>query len=254
MITQQQHFKKHPTHLSAGLLLLCILFSGFAQAQYDQPYRKGRVKHRIGGGVVISLYKNDPHFAVNTKAKAGYAVSYKSEIILGHKTNLLIGLEYMSQGLTFNGYYADTGYTYLYDKTFSYTHEIRYNELQMPIGFKLALNKEADRPVTFYLFGGIGFRYILNSYTVISSDSTQTSPYDGKGSVGFEHHIISPYFNAFYQGGLGLQKNFRASAKAVFFEVTYKYGLSRIHYTGFENSNNINIKESNITILIGLRL
>src|SRR4051812_25405662 len=92
MIIQQQHLKKCFTPLGVALLLFFILCSTFTQAQYDQPYRKGRVKHRIGGGAVISIYKNDPHFAVNTKAKAGYAISYKSEIILGHKTNLLIGL------------------------------------------------------------------------------------------------------------------------------------------------------------------
>jgi len=212
------------------------------------------VKHRISVGPVISLYKNDPHFTVNTKAKAGFNFAYKSEIVLGRKTNVLVGLEYMSQGLSFHGYYAANNYTYLYDKTFSYLHELRYNEIQLPLGFKLALNKEQDRPVTAYLFGGIGFRYIMSSYTVITSDSLQTAPYDGKGSINFEHHLLGNGFNAFYQGGLGLQKNFRASAKALFFEVTYKYGLSRIHYTGFQNSNNINIKESNLAITVGIRL
>ena len=236
-----------------GILLL-LLLPLLSFSQDGRAYRKGRVKHRISAGPVISFYKNDPHFTANTKAKAGANVAYKSEILLGRKTNLLLGLEYMSQGLTFNGYYTDTGYTYLYDKTFAYTHELRYNELQLPIAFKLALNAEKDSRATAYVFGGVGFRYIFGSYTVIASDSVEVSPYDGKGDIGFEHELLIKNFNAYFHAGFGIQKNFRETAKAVFFEVTYKYGISRLHYPGFQNSNNINIKESNLAITVGLRL
>ena len=250
-------FKNTNRRIAAQLLLLLLLLllcSSFAKAQYNQPYRRGRIKHRISAGPVLSFYKPDPHFMANTKAKAGGNASYKIEVILTPKTNFMAGLEYQSQGLTFNGYYKDTGFTYLFDKTFAYTHELRYNELEMPLGFKLAFPREQDRPVTGYIFGGVGFRYILNSYVVITSDSVDLSPYDGKGSISFEHHLIAPNINAFYEGGIGLQKNFRNSARAVFFDLTYKYGLSRIHYTGYRDSNNINIKESNLTISVGVRL
>jgi len=222
---------------------------------YSQEGRKpSRLKHRISAGPVISLFKNDPHFTINTKAKAGANVAYKTEILLGRKTNVLLGLEYMSQGLKFNGYYADTGFTYLYDETFAYTHELRYNEVQLPIGLKLAFNGDKESPYTGYLFGGIGFRYIFSSYVVISSDSTETTPYDGKGTIGFEHELVMKGFNAFYHGGLGIQKNYRATGKSVFLELTFKRGFSRIHYTGHENSNNINFRDNNLAITFGLRL
>ena len=237
-----------------SFLLLLLLLPFLSAAQDGQPYRKGKVKHRISVGPVLSFYKNDPHFAVNTKAKAGANVSYKSEILLGRKTNLLLGLEYMSQGLKFNGYYVDSGYTYLFDQTFAYTHELRYNEIQLPVAFKLALNREKDSRATAYIFGGVGFRYIFGSYTVITSDSLETAPYDGKGTIGFEHQLLTKNFNAFFHAGFGVQKNFRSTAKAVFFEMTYKYGISRLHYEGYKNSNNINIKESNLAITVGLRL
>ena len=237
------------------VILLFILVPAFSFSQDSQPYSKGKIRHRISLGPVISIYKNDKNHTLNTKAKAGFNAAYKAEILLGRRTNLLVGLEYMTQGLKFNGYYLDTGYTYLYDQTFSYTHEIRYNEVQIPIGLKLAFNREKENGATPYLLGGIGFKYIFGSYTVISSDSLGTTPYDAKGkNVGYEHGLISKQFNAFYHLGLGLQKNFRNSGRAVFIEMTYKYSLSRLHYTGFENSNNLKIKESNLAITVGFRL
>lgn len=235
--------------LCASVVILLSLPS------YSQEGRKAsRLKHRLSAGVVISMFKNDPHFTVNTKAKAGGNAAYKTEVLLGRKTNLLLGLEYMSQGLSFNGYYADTGYTYLYDESFAYTHELRYNEIQLPIGLKLALNKEKDRPATAYIFGGIGFRYIFSSYIVVTSDSTETTPYDGKGTIGFEHEKVTKGFNAFYNAGFGIQKNFRNTSKSVFLELTFKRGIARIHYPGHENSNNINFRDNNIAITFGLRL
>ncbi|MCE3278887.1 MAG: hypothetical protein K0S44_1078 [Bacteroidetes bacterium] len=244
---------------SVKLRVLCasvvniLLF--LSLSSYSQEGRKySRLKHRISVGPVITLIKNDPHFTRDTKAKAGFNAAYKAEILLGRKTNVLVGLEYMSQGLTFKGYYKANGYTYLYDETFSYTHEIRYNEVQVPIGLKLAFNSEKDRPSTAYLFGGIGFRYIFSSYIVIASDSTNTTPYDGKGTIEFEHQRVAKGLNGYYQGGLGIQKNYRSTSKALFLELTFKRTFSRIHYSGSKNSNNINFRDNNVAITIGLRL
>lgn len=233
------------------ILLLLLPFS--SQSQQVESRKPSILKHRVSLGPVFSFYKNDPHHAINTKSKIGINACYKTEILLGRRTNVLLGLEYMSQGLKFNGYYADTGYTYLFDETFAYTHEIRYNEVQVPVGLKLALNSEKDSPVTPYLFGGVGVRYIFSSYNVISSDSTDVTPYDGKGTVGFEHELVTKNFNAFFFGGIGIQKNYRSSAKAIFLEFTFKRGFSRIHYSGYQNSNNINIRERNLAVTFGLR-
>jgi hypothetical protein len=246
---------KYSKCLSGNFFLLLIVIPSFVFAQKNsEPYKTFKVKHRINFGPVVSLYKNDPHHTINTKAKPGANVAYKAEILLGRKTNLLLGLEYESQGLIFSGYYKDTGYTYLFDKTFPYTHELRFNEVQLPVGLKLGLNREKEHPSTAYVFGGVGARYIFNSYSVITNDSTETSPYDGKSNIGFEHEFVAKGFNAFFYGGFGIQKNFRASAKAVFFEFNYKYGISRLHYSGYQNSNNLNIKNNSLAITVGFRI
>jgi hypothetical protein len=225
-----------------------------AYSQEGSSYGRVKIKHRVSVGPVLSLYKNDPHYTVNTKGKLGANVAYKIEIPIARHTNLLFGLEYMSHSLTFHGYYADTGHTYIYDQTYSYAHEIRYNEAQMPLGLKLAFNNEKEFAVTPYLFGGIGARYIFSSYIVISSDSTKTTPYDGKGTIDFEHQRIYKNLNGFYYGGVGIQKNYRTSGRALFVELTFKRGYSRVHYSGFQNSNKVYFRDNNFALTFGFRI
>ena len=249
-------------------IILCVWCIQSIHAQDPVEYRKGKIKNRLSAGPVMSFYKNHPKHTINTHAKTGFCASYKSEILLGRRINFLIGLEYFNQGLSFKGYYSAPGYTYLFDKTFAYNHEIRIQELQLPFGFKKAINNEKDNFYTPYFFGGAGGRFIIGSYYVITNDSTENVVYDGKGTMNFEHHALSQVlntfsigkgkslskqFNAFFYGGVGTQYNFRETGKALFFEMTFKYGISRLHYEGYQNSNDLNIKESHLGFSIGLK-
>jgi hypothetical protein len=234
-------------------VFFCLLGLPKVYGQDPNDFRTGSIKSRLSIGPVMAYFKNHPQHTVDTKSKVGFCASYKAELLLGRKINFLFGLDYFNQGLSFRGYYAAPGYTYLFDKTFAYTHDIRMHEIQLPIGFKRAFNYEKDNFYTPYFFGGIGARYIFSSYYVIVNDSTENVVYDGKGKLGFEHQIIGKGFNTFFYGGLGSQYNFRTSAKAIFIEVNYKYGISRLHYEGYQNSNNINIKNSYITFSFGIK-
>jgi len=222
-------------------------------AQIKSPYRKGRVMHRGSFGAVISSYKNHPLHTINTKPKPGFCISYKSEILLGKKANLLGGLEYFNQGLSFKGYYLAPGNTYLFDETYVYMHEVRIQEIHLPIALKIAFNSEKDKFYTPYFFLGIGARYIISSYALITNDSTGNAVYDSKSDVDFQYQFVTKKLNTFFQGGLGLQTNFRKSGGAAFFEITYKYGVSRLNYTGYRNSNNLYIKDAHVTFAIGVR-
>jgi hypothetical protein len=221
--------------------------------QNTNVYKRGHVLHRISGGAVSSFYKNNPYHTTGTKSLIGYCGSYKAEIVFDKKTNLLIGIDYVSQGASFNGYYSSKGYTYLFDKTFSYRHELRMQELQLPIALKVAFKSEKDHFYSSYFFIGAGARYIHKSYAVVISDSTGITVFDGYTPMNFEHSVGSNRFNAFLHGGLGLQHNFRDSGGALFFEMTYKYGLSRLHYSGSENSNDLYIKDAHLEFTVGFR-
>ena len=239
-------------HLKKIISFCFFLTVSVALAQPD-PYRMGKIKHRISAGDLVSYYKNNPLHTINTKAKPGFCLSYKSEILLGKKTNLLIGMEYFNQGLSFDGYYSAPGHTYLFDKTFSYKHELRIQELQLPLAVKISFNQEKTHFYSPYLFLGVGARYIFNSYAIITNDSTGNTVYDDKAKVDFQYQFVAKGLNAFFHGGLGLQTNFRKSGGAAFFEITYKYGISRLHYTGYQNSNDLYIKDAHLAFMVGFR-
>lgn len=234
------------------LFIFAIVFN--LNAQDVIPYRKCKVKHRISIGAVKSFYINHPQHTRNTKAKFGFTASYKSEILSGRKTNLLIGLDYFNHSVIFNGYYKAPTYTYLYDETFAYTHEIRIQEIQIPLALKITFNSEKEHFYSPYFIGGIGARYIVAAYTVISNDSTGLTVYDAKDKIDYENQRVRKGLNAFYHAGLGIQYNFRDSGRALFFEFNYRYGISRFHYDGNEGSNNLNIKDNHLVFSIGMRL
>ncbi|HLC83634.1 MAG TPA: outer membrane beta-barrel protein [Bacteroidia bacterium] len=240
--------------LKSTYLFLLFAFAINLNAQDGMPYRKGKVKHRISIGAVKSYYINHPQHTRNTKAKFGFTASYKSEILLGRKTNILIGLDYFNHSVIFNGYYKAPTYTYLYDETFAYTHEIRIQEIQIPLALKITFNSEKEHFYSPYFIGGVGARYIFGAYSVISNDSTELTVYDAKDNIDFENQRVRKGLNAFYHAGLGIQYNFRDSGRALFFEVNYRYGISRFHYDGNEGSNNLNIKDNHLVFAIGMRL
>ncbi len=256
-------FVKVPAIKKIVVILMCVC--GIAvQAQDPNAYKKGTVKHRLSIAPVASFYKNHPQHTTNTKGKRGFSAAYKAELLLGRRINLLLGLEHMNQNVTFQGYYSAPGATYLFDKTYAYTHEIRMKEVQVPFGFKRSFNNEKDSKYSTYFSGGVGARYMYGSYYVISNDSTENVVYDGKGNLEFEHQVLTQLlngngksftkrFNTFIFCGLGVQYNFRDSGKGLFFEVGYKYGISRMHYSGYQNSNSLNIKDAQLLYNFGFK-
>lgn len=233
------------------LSLIFIFSQNFAQENFQ--FHLGKVKHRLSAGPVMSFYKNNLQQTINTKAKPGFNAAYKSEIFLDRKTNLIVGLEYLSQGFTFHGYYSAPNHTYLFDKIFPYSHEIHYQEIQLPILLKNLFKAEVPKSYSPYYFLGIGFRYIFKSSAFITSDSTQNTIYDGKTDVTFENHFLNKHFNALFQCGLGTQRNFKEKGSTLFIEFTYKYNISRLHYEGYQNSNNLNIRDACLSITVGFR-
>ncbi len=249
-----------PSIKNSFVFLIAILFATAAFADKEYPYRKGTIRYRLSFAPVASFYKNTPNMTINTKALAGFCASFKTEYFFGKKTNLLIGLEYFDQGFSFQGYYAAPGHTYAFDKTYAYTHTTRVQEIDLPIGLKIAFNSEENNYFSPYFSGGFCPRYIIGSNSLIVNDSTGVTMHDGKGNVDFENNIglLHPIpmvrkLNGFLYGGVGGQYNFRGSAKALFFEMTYKYGLSRFNYHGDNNSNNLFIKNSNLAFIFGVR-
>ncbi len=235
-------------------IVVLIFFTTTVFAQDGEFYRRGKMKSRISFSGIKSFYTNHPQHTTNTKALFGFDFAYKAEIFALRKTNIILGLDYFNYGLKFQGYYEKQGFTYLYDKTFAYTHEIRIQELHLPIALKVAFNSEKENVYTPYFIGGIGARYLFTSYTVIANDSTGITVYDAKDNIDYENQRLMKGLNAFYHMGLGLQRNFKNFDRAIFFEISFQRGISRFHYDGNAGSNDLNIRGNHLLFSLGFRI
>ena len=233
------------------ILLVATVLAGncFAQGFYFQPV----FKNRISGGAIFSFFGKDPHVAKNIKPLFGFCVNYNCEIELVDNTSILAGLTYSNQAVQFNGYYVAPGYTYLFDETFPYTHRLRFQSIQLPLAVKFNLNLEEDNAYTPYFMLGLGVTYLYSAKVTVVSDSTDNRVYRGITDMGFENHLIHKKINTFAQGGIGLQKNMRKKERALFLEFIYKMDFSRLSYTGFENSNNVHLRNSSVSVNVGIK-
>jgi hypothetical protein len=234
------------------LLLAAVVYTGTCIGQ-GIYYQTLSLKHRIGTGPMISFFGKDPHAFTNVNPLFGFTISYNSEIDIIDNLNLLVGLTYMNQAVQFNGYYVAPGHTYIFDNSFPYTHRLRFQSIQLPISIKLNLNAEADHSYTPYFLLGFGFSYLYNAKASVTSDSTENKVYSGKTDLSFENYLFNEKFNSFFQGGFGVQKNMRKKERALFLDIIYKYDISRLYYTGHENSNNIHFRNTNVSVVVGLK-
>lgn len=236
-------------------LVLLIAFACMANCCLAQGYyfRFPPVHHRFSAGATFSFFSKDPHVIKSIHPLIGYTASYSSEIEVLDYASLMIGVSYINVGTQFDSYYVAPGYTYVFDGNFGYTHRLRYQMAQVPISMKFNFNSEADHFFTPYLIVGIGLSYLLNAKTTITDDSTDTRLYKGKADLSNENSVLLKGLNSFGQAGFGIQKNNRDNGRAIFLEFLYKYDVSRLHYAGYQNSNRINFRNSNVSVIVGMK-
>lgn len=223
-----------------------------AQESAPPPVKKIRTNKRIYVGAVVPFFNNNPDHTADTKSATSVNIGFKRTFKL-FTSGVETGLEYVNEGLSFNSYYFAPGFSKLYDKTFPFSHEIRINELQLPVVFKQSFGKETKNKATPYFAVGWAWRYLMYCSTSIISTTDGIQVYDGKTDISFEYGFPWKHFGSLLLGGFGLQFNNLQTQSALFFEANYKYGISRFHYAGHINTNNLLIHDSNITINVGYK-
>jgi hypothetical protein len=239
------------TILARSVVVCFCLMSYYANSQDAAP-TKIHSNKRLYAGAVIPFYTNNPDHTAETRGGFAFNIGFKRTFRI-FDNSLETGLEYVNHEVSFRSYYFAPGYSKLYDKTFPFIHDLKINELQLPIIFKQTFGKETKHQATSYFTVGWIWRYFVYSSTSIQSINDGIQVYDGKTDVTFEYPFPWAHFGSLLQGGLGLQFNNIQKQTALFFEVNYKYGISRFHYVGNGNTNDLFIKDSNISINVGYK-
>ena len=202
----------------------------------------------------ISLYSNDARISSNTSPLAGYGISFRTEISISKGIKLVPGLELISQGLSFDSYYFSNGYSVLFDKNFTYNHSIRTYEIGIPILFRVNLTPREDAAYhSFYFTAGWEIKYNLLAHSTITNASDGSLIYDGDIDLPYENHFMGKDVGNYIVAGLGYVHTFLPLKNAVFFDFTYRYGVSRNLYTGNQNSNYILFRNTSLSIAVGVR-
>jgi len=211
------------------------------------------MKWRASFMSVISFYQPNSDYMGNTKATQGFGLSYKGELNFpeSKRAKLIMGVEYINEGITFDSYYFAPGYSVLYDKSFSFTHKVHLHELYIPILFKQSITSENDHNNSLYFSAGWAFRYMLGSQFKIIDKSDSKMVDKGFSNLTIEHDVLTDNGSAALLGGIGMEHRTPDMRQGWIFEVYYRYNLSRHRYIGNNNTNNILFRNNNLTVSVG---
>ncbi|HVA98178.1 MAG TPA: outer membrane beta-barrel protein [Bacteroidia bacterium] len=223
-------------------------------AQSDNFTQNYELRKRFSIAPVLSFFQNNADYTANTKASPGFDVRAEEEILFRTNISILTGLEYVRQGMTFNSYYFEPGYSLIYNKKFDYQHTLSTNEFQLPILVKQSFSSEKDNKNTFYFVAGWALHYMMYAHATIVSGLDGQELFKGKTNLDVQYPLFGNKFGSILQAGLGFQHNNRILQKAVFIDFIYKYTINQFLYTGNGTSNKINFRNSSLSISIGYRM
>lgn len=244
-------------------IFICFLFAVATLPSYSQKLggeihidpKDIVMKWRAGFMSVISFYTPNLDYMGATKATQGFGLSFKGELNFPEtkKMKLLMGLEYLDEGLTFDSYYFSPGYSVLYDKNFTFTHKVHIHELYVPILMKLSINNENDHTNSVYLTAGWSFRYLLGAQYKITNKADSKIVAKGFSVLNIEerHRLLTDNGGGSLQWGIGMEHRIPNMKQGWIFEVQYRYNLARYQYIGNNNTNNILFRNNNLSISVG---
>lgn len=240
-------------HTLTLLLLSSMLWSSPFQRAARQ--RNSGMSFSTSAFGLVSIYEPDLRHADPAKPRAGFGLNARGEILIGENFRIFFGAEFLSQSCSFNSYYFAPGYDTKYDHIYDYTHRLRTYELHLPLLFRVGLiPNESNLNTQLYLLGGYGLKIQGNQSSSITQISSGKEIYNGHVKMPFQNQILGPAVGNVLTGGLGVDTKFNHSDQSVFFELIYRHGLSKSHYQGYNNSNDLLIFNRSIALAIGFRI
>jgi hypothetical protein len=235
------------------ILLVNLIQASCCFGQLNQT-AKQKPKFQLMAFGVISRYQNDSRISANTHSLMGYGFSIRTELPLSKGVKFVPGIEVLSNGLSFDSYYFAPGNSVLFDKNFIYNHTIRCYELGIPLLIRFNLTPREDVSYhSFYFDAGWEIKYNLSVHSTILNSQDGSLVYDGDISLPYENHFLGKDIGNYVVAGLGYVRNFLPAKNSVFFDLSYRYGLSRNMYTGNMNSNYLFFRNTSVSVGIGIR-
>ena len=202
---------------------------------------------------ILSFYVPNTDYMGATQPTQGLGLSVRAEFKLTPNSTmkLLVGADYLNEGMKFDTYYFAPGYSVLYDKNFNFTHKLHISEIYVPVLFKQSFQDEDKRANTVYISGGWAFRYMLGTNYKITSKIDGAVVAKGFSPMRVEHHFITDFSGSALMAGFGYEHKLPGMKHCVFFESYFRYNLSRINYVGNNATNKVWFRNHSLTISVG---
>lgn len=217
------------------------------------PVKYATINFRASILPIVSFYTPAPYMTGASQATAGLGLSFRAEFKITPKSQMkiLFGADYLNEGMKFDSYFFPIGTTPLYDKNFNYTHQLHISELYVPILFKQSFTDEDRNVNSVYVSGGWAFRTMLGANYKITEKSDGNVIAKGFSPLLMEHKFLTDNSGSTLMVGMGMEHKLPAMKNAVFFEAFFHYNLSRVKYTGQNNSNKVLFRNHSLTISVG---
>lgn len=226
----------------------------FKQIEPVSPLKGRPWKIRLEAGIPVGFYNADPHLTNSTQSNGGYTLGLREEIPFLSKGSFLLGIDYYNEGVSFNSYYFEPGYSFLYNGDMIYNHTLTISEFHFPILYKYSFASEYHNIGTFYTVFGWMYRLITYDNDIILNAATGKFVWEGQNNISFSYPLLSNQGSSIFVLALGYQHNYLRKSNAYFIELEYMYGTSPINYSGNSGSNNINFTLNTLAVKIGIRL
>jgi len=199
-------------------------------------------KTSIEAGLVFGLASPaiyTVHYVSGMSASTGYTLGLMEEIPFQTHSYVDIGVELLGYGISFNSYFFEPGYSFLYNGDFKYNHSISMNEIQVPLLYKFLLGPRDHKNRSLYATLGAKFRYISYSYTTITDNTTGDLVWSGLRDVTSRNKLFSPFGSSILEASIGYQRDTKKKRiRGWYMNLEYDYGFSPFVYSGDKEGSN----------------
>lgn len=239
-------------------VLIASCFVSVAQEDGGKQLRvrrkNPRIKTRVGISPVVGLYFANKNHTSSPKPKMAFNISLKEEIRLNSKNTdfLMLGIEYMYHGVSFNSYYFYSDSLQLYTKNrMRYKYHLNIQELNFPILLKHSFQKETNTLVSSYIFAGYSYRRLLSCNLKVDEDGNIIEQKPER--LVFKNPGLSKVNNSFLLAGIGIQKNTLLRHNAIYGELQFRYSLSPFYFSEPFTASSLYINGHFVFVTIGFK-
>lgn len=211
---------------------VCCFFTAilFNQTVFCQDKKDKFLQFAIYAGPGLSIYSINTKHADDLKNKPTFNAGFKLLFLMNKSTYFFTSIQILTHGNSFNSYYFADSTLKLYDKTYNYKYDSKFNDFSINAGLRYKFTENHQTKSKIYGELGCILKQRIGGLLDVSSISYGNSVYYDTPGNNFS---IGKNSNKNAFGVLlasGFDKNFRDKKSAWFVEINFQYCINRFDF------------------------